>query len=415
MRFFFYSHDGMGLGHVRRHIAIATALQETAPEVKVLLATSIDEVGNLGLPPNVDTLKLPGLRKIANSEYSSRRLGIPSGEMRALRAAVLREAVKGFQPDLVLVDKHPFGAGGEMGPALEAAKAAGARLVLGLRDILDEPSAVIAEWAKERIQERLCEAFDQVLVYGSRSIYDAVEQYGLPAALTAQTRYCGYVVGQATNAWCHDGCPHVELVEPRVHPTVLCTVGGGEDGFPVLKAFLRAAVGAEWRALAVSGPLMPKHELKALRQCGAETGVVVQPFVPCLSNAFWAVDAIVCMGGYNTLMETLSKGVPTVCVPRICPRTEQLIRASMFEKLGLLRKLSPEELSPETLARQINDALQVERTELMERTNAHLNFNGAHTAARYLLALLAGQRNNSEHHHDSASILRLPTILASCV
>src|SRR5437867_431499 len=175
MRFFFYSHDGMGLGHVRRHIAIATALQETAPEVKVLLATSIDEVGNLGLPPNVDTLKLPGLRKIANSEYSSRRLGIPSGEMRALRAAVLREAVKGFQPDLVLVDKHPFGAGGEMGPALEAAKAAGARLVLGLRDILDEPSAVIAEWAKERIQERLCEAFDQVLVYGSRSIYDAVE------------------------------------------------------------------------------------------------------------------------------------------------------------------------------------------------------------------------------------------------
>ena len=111
MRFFFYSHDGMGLGHVRRHIAIATALQETAPEVKVLLATSIDEVGNLGLPPNVDTLKLPGLRKIANSHYGSRRLGIPSGDMRNLRSALLCEAVKAFRPDLVLVDKHPFGAG----------------------------------------------------------------------------------------------------------------------------------------------------------------------------------------------------------------------------------------------------------------------------------------------------------------
>src|SRR5206468_823276 len=109
MRFFFYSHDGMGLGHIRRHIAIAAALHETVPEAQVLLATSIDEVASLGLPPNVDTIKLPGLRKIANSEYSSRRLSIPNAQMRALRSGVLREAISGFQPDLVLVDKHPFG------------------------------------------------------------------------------------------------------------------------------------------------------------------------------------------------------------------------------------------------------------------------------------------------------------------
>src|SRR5262252_2712439 len=149
MRFFFYSHDGMGLGHVRRHIAIAAALHETAPEAQVLLATSIDEVASLGLPPNVDTLKLPGLRKIANSEYASRRLDLPNAQMRALRSAVLREAVSGFEPDLMLVDKHPLGAGGELHQALEVAKASGTRLVLGLRDILDEPSAVIEEWSRE--------------------------------------------------------------------------------------------------------------------------------------------------------------------------------------------------------------------------------------------------------------------------
>src|SRR6266436_3178632 len=98
MRFFFYSHDGMGLGHVRRNIAIAAALHEAAPEAQVLLATSIDEVASLGLPPNVDTLKLPGLRKIGNSEYSSRRLGIPTADMRGLRSALLCESVKRFRP-----------------------------------------------------------------------------------------------------------------------------------------------------------------------------------------------------------------------------------------------------------------------------------------------------------------------------
>src|SRR6266481_8403489 len=101
MRFLFYSHDGMGLGHVRRHIAIAAALHETTPEIQILLATSVDEVASLGLPPNVDTLKLPGLRKIANSEYSSRRLGIPTADMRTLRSALLREAVECFRPRVV--------------------------------------------------------------------------------------------------------------------------------------------------------------------------------------------------------------------------------------------------------------------------------------------------------------------------
>src|SRR5881628_1458544 len=80
MRVLFYSHDGMGLGHVRRHLAIASALVEAAPEAKVLVVTSVDEVSRLGLPPNVDTLRLPALRKVANNEYSSRRLGLPGAE-----------------------------------------------------------------------------------------------------------------------------------------------------------------------------------------------------------------------------------------------------------------------------------------------------------------------------------------------
>src|SRR5580765_1350788 len=122
MRFFFYSHDGMELGHVRRHIAIAAALQETAPEAKVLLATSLDEVASLGLPPNVDTLKLPGLRKVGNNQYAARRLSLSSSQIRHFRAAVLQAAVESFQPSVILADKHPFGVDGEFEAALVAGK-----------------------------------------------------------------------------------------------------------------------------------------------------------------------------------------------------------------------------------------------------------------------------------------------------
>ena len=396
MRFFFYSHDGMGLGHVRRHIAIAAALHEKSPEIQILLATSVDEVASLGLPPNVDTLKLPGLRKIANTQYAGRRLGIPSGDMHNLRSAVLCEAVNAFRPDLVLVDKHPFGAAGELTPALNVAKAAGARLVLGLRDVLDDPAVVKREWTRDRLQDRVCDYFDLAMVYGTRSIFDPIERYQLPAELAARTKYCGYVVNQASCPWCTDGFPHLTQLEPVSHPTVLCTVGGGEDGFFLLKSFLRAAADASWKGIAVTGPMLPEHELKMVRQMAADTDVVIQPFAPCLSSLFWTVDALVCMGGYNTVLEALSKGVPTVCVPRTSPRSEQLIRASAFQELGLLRMIAPDVLTPTGLNKEIAAALKLKRTELIERANVILNFDGAHASARYLLALLAEEQRSRE-------------------
>jgi predicted glycosyltransferase len=77
MRFLFYSHDGPGLGYTRRNLAIASALTALEPRASVLLAVGADYVSGNGLPPRVDILKLPGLRKITNGHYSARHLCIP--------------------------------------------------------------------------------------------------------------------------------------------------------------------------------------------------------------------------------------------------------------------------------------------------------------------------------------------------
>src|SRR5204862_1748294 len=135
-------------------------------------------------------------------------------------------------------------------------------------------------------------------------------------------------------SWCPGECLHLDRVKPTTRPTVLCTVGGGEDGFFLLKTFAHACADGGWRGVAITGPMLPEPELRSLRKIAAETGVTVLPFVPCLSHLFDSVDAIVCMGGYNTLLEALCNGVPTVCVPRISPRSEQIMRGLAFEKLG---------------------------------------------------------------------------------
>jgi predicted glycosyltransferase len=109
--------------------------------------------------------------------------------------------------------------------------------------------------------------------------------------------------------------------------------------------------------------------------------------VPHLSALFGSLDALVCMGGYNTLVEATALGVPTVCVPRVTPRTEQLIRAEAFARLGLLRVCRPEVLNPQTLGDHIAVALNSSPQDLKTRAHTALNFDGAQQAAKHLLAL----------------------------
>src|SRR5207245_10612920 len=64
MRFLFYSHDGLGLGHTRRNLAIAAAVTELEPRASVLLATGAHYRSRPGLPARVGVPKAPGLTTI---------------------------------------------------------------------------------------------------------------------------------------------------------------------------------------------------------------------------------------------------------------------------------------------------------------------------------------------------------------
>jgi predicted glycosyltransferase len=396
MRFLFYSHDGLGLGHTRRHLAIAAALTRVAPDSSVLLASGADDALRMGLPARVEILKLPGLRKVSNDHYCSRRLHIPTSEIRALRSALLLTTVKSYRPDVVLVDKHPFGANGEFRDALSWVRDAGSRTVLGLRDILDAPAAVLKEWSPHDLQQEIDRNFDLMLIYGERAIFDPLLEYRFPSSMEQRSRFCGYVINRDE----HDPSPGsngegFDLSKwPR--PIVLATTGGGEDGFQLLETFVRVAAEAPWQGILVAGPMTPAHELKKLERLAQAHNVPMHRFVPNLSVLFWSVDTVVCMGGYNTLAEAVAKGVPVISVPRTRPRAEQLMRAQAFERLGLVRTLSADKLNVVTLREATDGALALSRKELLARTRAALSFDGAEHAAGHLLALARDQRRPTD-------------------
>jgi predicted glycosyltransferase len=394
-RFLMYSHDGLGFGHARRNLAIATALTVASSRASVLLATSADEIHSLGVPPRVDVVKLPGLRKVANEQYTGRRLRIGGTGVINVRNSLLQATVESFRPSVLLVDKHPLGARGELVPAIATIRGAGGRTVLGFRDILDDPEQVRAEWRQADIPAAIEAHYDRVLVYGHPAVLDPAKEYGLPAAVASRTRFTGYVCNPPpVDQMTRDAFPR-SLIKPDGRPTVLATAGGGEDGFAILEAFIEAAAGADWHAIVVAGSQSSPEKRQELRESAERAGVTYHTFVRGLDAWFVAVDCLVCMGGYNTIAEALSRGTPTVCVPRIVPRTEQLIRAEAFSRLGLMRYVHPDRLTGDSLREEVRAALGDSRTDLQARAQASLGFDGAERAAAFLLELAAPDETRS--------------------
>lgn len=362
-RVMLYGHDTYGLGHLRRNLAIAAHLLRTTEQLQVVLVSGSTVASRFPMPRGLSLVSLPPVVKVGPEQYASRDGGLGIGVVTRARAAIIADVARRFQPDVLLVDHAPQGMRGELLPTFETLRrhAPGTRIVLGLRDVLDDPATVRATWADQGILGTLEDVYDRILVYGSRELLDVGAAYGIPGRIRSRIEYCGYVAREAspvTPGSVTAGAAPIGAARPA-GPYILGTAGGGEDGISVLRATLRAAANLGIAPLLVTGPLMSeaaRDELVA--EAAATEGARVVEFVPDLPRVMAGAAGIVTMGGYNTLSEAVMSGVPTVVVPRTWPRREQAIRARMFAERGLVRVVDPGEDLAARLANPLAEALR---------------------------------------------------------
>ncbi len=354
-----YSHDSVGLGHSRRNRAIAHALAADLPRLTgqdvcgVLIAGHPDAPRD-SLPAGWDWLVLPGFAR-TGSGYAPRRLQVGSKRLAGVRTAALSSVLDALAPDLFIADRHPFGVGGELRTPLARLRAwHPTRTVLGLREVLDTPGVMTAEWDRAGGQEQICEAYDAVWVYGDPDVYDPRTTGELPAGLAARARATGYL---------SHGRPADAGTAPA-GPYLLTVLGGGSDGGPVARAAAAAEVPAGCEHLVVTGPQMPPAEVAAVRAAAGEQTLVLNSAanVPELIRG---ARAVVCMAGYNSLTEVLATDTPALVVPRTARRAEQPRRAAALAGLGLVDSLSQEACTPQTVGawfRRAHSGPRIQRT-----------------------------------------------------
>lgn len=136
-RVLFSSHDGYGLGHVRRNARLAAALRSRLPDAELTVVTGIASEHSWLGAGGVTIVRVPGLVKDAHGNY--RHASLSLAEAVAERSRIFEDLVDRARPDLLVIDRHPFGIRGELKAGLRRARRGGAAVLLGLRDILDDP------------------------------------------------------------------------------------------------------------------------------------------------------------------------------------------------------------------------------------------------------------------------------------
>lgn len=364
-RIFIYCHDAFGMGNARRMMAISSHLARTLPDANLLLASGSPVIHRFGLPDRVDYIKLPSVARTTRERYQTRYLTTGIGDTIRLRAALLKAAVRDFAPDLVLVDKKPFGIMHELEDAVQYLRAVSpeTRHVLVLRDILDAPEATRTCLDDSGFERDVNRYFDMVAVLGSPEVFDVRHEYALGAETRAKVAFCGYL--RSANGAC---APHVlrrRLGVAADERLVLVTPGSGEDGRALLETAMgaiaelrRGADGAPIRALVMAGPQLPAADLARLGvQAQAIGGTVVEQFTDDMSSYVAAADLVLAMGGYNTVCDILSFAARAVVVPRVRPVSEQWMRAERMARLGYFTALHPDDITPTRLAGALSAAL----------------------------------------------------------
>src|SRR4051812_17612329 len=138
-RFLFYTNECVGLGHLRRTLTLARAITERDAQASALVITGAPLAPGLTLPDRVDTVKLPMLSRDEVGGLGARNLAMESADLHDLRATLACASATSFAPDVAVVDKLPRGLGNELEPTLRALRALGTRVVLGLRDVEEDP------------------------------------------------------------------------------------------------------------------------------------------------------------------------------------------------------------------------------------------------------------------------------------
>jgi predicted glycosyltransferase len=301
-----------------------------------------------------------------------------------VRREQILAAFEQLQPAAIVVELFPFGRkkfAPELLPLLERARQPGSRrplVICSLRDILvGRPGDQRSH--DERAVNWANTYFDAVLVHADPRVARLEDTFKPATPLRIPVEYTGFVLGEPA-------CDHSRA--KAGNRRVIVSAGGGLVGEPLFRAALEAQqplwASERLETHIVTGPFLPEAAWQSLRAAAThQPGLRLRRFVPDLRARMRASVASVSQCGYNTALDVLWSGVPSLVVPYAeGTEDEQTRRARRLEALGAVRVLPADQLDGPTLAREVRALLEFRPAPLA------IDLDGARNTTRLLEDLL---------------------------
>ncbi|MBL4751196.1 MAG: glycosyltransferase [Amylibacter sp.] len=364
----------LGTGHLSRALTLARAFVTKGHSVTVLSG---------GMPaPHLksDGITLHQLPPVRSDGTNFTRLLTADNTLAdavylAKRKDMILDVFNTTKPDTVITELFPFGRRilrDEFQALLTVAQNS-CIILSSIRDILAPPSKPAKAAQTDRIIDQF---YDGVLVHSDAATTPLDQSWPVSDMLSQKLHYTGYVAPAPAG-------PHPDQAGKN---EIIVSAGGGSVGAALFECAVQAALlkpHLKWRMLI--GGANPAPEIERLQNMATGSGLHIEPARPDFRQLLHHAACSVSMCGYNTALDLLQAGTPSVFIPfDDGGEVEQTLRAKSLAKHPSFAVVSSAKLTPKKLL----DAVQSVQNAGRFKSDG-LEFNGAFETVRITSELVA--------------------------
>ena len=387
-RIVFYSQHLIGVGHHFRNREIVRALTRGH---EVFFIDGGRSIPGGDLPDSVAHIRLASV--YASQEgLASEESKYDIQEVLQIRKDVLCKTIKDIDPDVFLIEFFPFDRWAfrlELISAIETARSINpdVKVICSLRDIpmraqsadlvgppmpqalfrtgrsqfysvpFGGPQYVHTLMARRYYAEvcpTLNSYFDALFVHADSKLTRLEEHFPWVEDIEIPVVYTGYV-SEKLDQQCQE--------DTRPPKFVLVSAGGGAEAYELIipcieawKIVCNKNVIHEREMVICTGPFLPEEQFVSLEEMCEGYPIQLKRFLSNFPLWMQASDFSISRAGYNTCMNVLETGTPSLLIPSVA-MGDQVFRAHKLAELGLAEVISGEDLKPNAVADAIQEGI----------------------------------------------------------